>query len=121
MKTSIVALSAAALLLASAAQAAPSTAQRFADETESAAEGRLAEAGVDLAGQPLTVRASVGGDRRLSSVKVVKSTGSRDLDDRAARVLRHLKLSDVPGEAVGRDITLVLGGPAAQEFAGARP
>lgn len=121
MKTSILALSAAALLAASAAQAAPSAAQRFAAAAETAAETRLADAGVDLVGQPLTVKASVGGDGRLSSFKVLKSSGSRDVDDQATKALRLLKLADVPAEAVGRKITLVLGNPSTQEFAGRRP
>lgn len=121
MKTSILMLSAAALLVASAAHAAPSAAQRFAETTESAAQSRLAEAGVDIAGRPIILKASVGGDRRLSSVKVLKSTGSRDLDDQAAKALRHLKLAEVPVEAVGRDITIVIDASSAQQFAGARP
>lgn len=121
MKTSILALSAAALLAASAAHAALSATQRFAAAAETAAETRLADAGVDLTSQPLTVKASIGADRRLSSVKVLKSSGSRDLDDHAAKALRLLKLADVPPEAIGRDITLVLGGPPAQTFAGGRP
>jgi hypothetical protein len=113
MKALFFGLSAAGLVLASAAQAAPSASERFLDSVRTAAESRLVERGVNLAGKPLALRVGVGADR-LSGVWVAKSSGSPELDSQAVAALRALKTGPAPSELVGRAVVLRLGEGASE-------
>ena len=111
MKAQLLALSAAALLLASQAHAAASApVQHYLDDTRAAALQRLQSAGVDLSGQPAMIRAVVRSDGRLDGLRVVGTTGSRDKDDAIAEALRKMRGPDAPAELAGRELTLTLGG-----------
>lgn len=125
MKAQLFVLSAAALTLGAAvsnpvAAAGSTFVQRFVADADAAAETRLTAEGVDLAGRTLIVKASVGSDRRLSSFQVLQSTGSRNLDDAAAKVLRNLRVTTPPVELLGRNITLTLGDGAPHTTVAAR-
>jgi TonB family protein len=110
MQAQLLMLSAAGLLLASTAHAAPSAeVRRFIDQTEAAADARLAERGVDLQGRTAAVRVTVGGDGRLYGVQVVRSTGSRETDDAIEDALRKLRVKDAPAMLSGAQVTLPLG------------
>ena len=119
MKAQLLMLSAAALLLAAQPASAATAVDRYIADTHADAAERLAERQVDLAGQTLTVRAGVAADR-LKSVKVVKSTGSRDLDDAALAALRNLRTQAAPAELLGRDVTFTLGTAAPHAATAAR-
>ena len=123
MKAQLLVLSAVGLLLAAAplspAQANPASGARYVAATTADAEARLAERSVDLAGQSLSVRVGIGADR-LSSVRVVKSSGSPDLDSRAVAALRNLRTDVAPAELVGREMTITLGEDAPSPAVAAR-
>ncbi|RAK59183.1 hypothetical protein DJ021_04895 [Phenylobacterium hankyongense] len=104
-------LSAAGLLLASAAQAAapPRDVQQFLDSAHRTAVVRLEKAGVALAGRPLAVRATVDGAGRLYGLHVVRSSGSLDTDAQATAALRRMAVESPPYDLAGRDVTLTFG------------
>jgi TonB family protein len=110
MKAQLFVLSAAALLLATAVQAAPSASERYIESTRLEAQARLTERGVDVSGKPLALRIGVGADR-LSAVSVAKSSGSPELDAQAVSALRRLKTGPAPSELIGRAVVLSLGEP----------
>jgi TonB family protein len=113
MKAQLLMLSAAGLLMASAAHAAPaSPTERFVDAAEATAAARLSEAGVPVSAG-LAVRVTVNADRRLTNVRVVRSSGSLETDAKAEVALRRLKVDLPPTELVGRQVTLALGEPTA--------
>lgn len=112
MKTQLFGLSAAALLLASAAHAAPSATERFLESARAHVQARLTDRGVDLGGRPLALQVGVGADR-LSSVRVAQSSGSPELDAQAVAAVRNLKTGPAPRELVGRAVVLRLGEAAA--------
>jgi TonB family protein len=108
MKAQLLALSAAGLLLASSAHAAPpSDVQQFLDAAHRLGVERLQDAGVALGGQSLAVQGRVEGSGRLTGVHVVKSSGSLDTDARVTAALRRLNVAAAAPVALsGRDITL---------------
>ncbi|MFN3512745.1 MAG: energy transducer TonB [Phenylobacterium sp.] len=109
MKAQLLGLSAAALLLAATAHAAPSAQQQqFVDRVNAQAAERLQERGVDLSGHTLRVKVGVGADR-VSSVRLVSTSGSPELDAQAVAALRHLRIASPSTEWVGREVTLTLG------------
>jgi TonB family protein len=110
MKAQLLMLSAAGLLLASAAQAAPpADVQQFLDSAHRAAVVRLEKAGVALAGRPLAVRATVDGAGRFNGLHVVRSSGSSDTDAQATAALRRMAVDGAPYALAGRDVTLTFG------------
>jgi TonB family protein len=112
MKTQVLGLSAAALLLAaSAAHAAPSETQAYAERAQARAEALLRDAGVDLTGQSVAVRATVRSDGHLSGVYVVDSSGSRDVDHAVETVLRKVVVGDAPLGLIGGAVTIRVGPP----------
>ena len=114
MKAQLLMLSAAGLIMAGAAHAAESPeVRRFIDDGRATAEAQLAKAGVDLAGQTVSVRGVVTGDGRLNNLRVVRSTGSRDTDAAVAAALHRLRVEDPPPLLSGSQVTLTLGRPAA--------
>jgi hypothetical protein len=111
MKTHLLGLSAAALLLAAtAAQARPDPViQAFLAQAQSKAEADVAAAGVDLSARTVRVRAEIGSEGRLAGVRVLDSTGSGETDFNLARAVQHVRLTDVPPGLIGANLTLVLG------------
>lgn len=111
MKTPILGLAAAALALAAGtASATDSQLQGFLADAQATAASQLANAGVDLSGQKVRVTAHVNAGE-LSNVRVVTSSGSRDVDYKVERALRRVRLAYVPTQLVGDELTLALGQP----------
>lgn len=111
MKTPILGLAAAALVLAAGtASAAGSQLQGFLADAQAKAASQLANAGVDLSGQSVRVTAHVGVGE-LSNVRVVATSGSRDVDYKVESALRRVQLAYVPPQLIGYDLTLALGQP----------
>jgi TonB family protein len=110
MKTHLLGLTAAALLVAAGtASAADSQLQAFFADAQAKATSQLAHAGVDLAGQGVRVKAHVDSEGELSNVHVVSSTASRDVDYNVETALRRVRLAYVPPQLIGSDVTLALG------------
>lgn len=112
MKAQLVMLSAVGLLLAAAphssALAGPADVQRYVSSTTAEAGERLTERSVDLSGRTLAIQGRVQADR-LSGVRVVRSTGSAELDDQIVAALKNLRTEAAPVDLVGRELTLTLG------------
>jgi TonB family protein len=119
MKTLLLAGAGALLLAATAAQAGPTELQRFQGQAEAQAQAKLGAAGVDLKGQPVEIRATVGGDGRLNGPHVVRSTGSRDTDAAVEAAVKKVSVADAPAALAGNTIVLTLGAGAGGQ-AGAR-
>lgn len=114
MKAQLVMLSAASLLLAvapqSSALAGPADVQRYVSSTAAEAGERLTERSVDISGKTLAIQGRVQSDR-LSGVRVVRSTGSAELDGQIVAALKNLRTEAAPVDLVGRELTLNLGQP----------
>jgi len=101
------AAAAASFLAATAAHATPNaTLQAFLDEAYSQAEAQLRTA--EIAG-PVKARAYVDADGRLTAVRVVNSTGSRDADDRVEAALKKVRVHYVPPALIGAQVNLAFG------------
>lgn len=108
MKSRVLLLSAAALVaIGATAHAAPRDVRSYLDRAGVAAAKQVAQAGVDV-GPGLDVKARVNSDGRLSSLRVVKSSGSLETDQRAVAALRRLKVSAPPNALLGADITVAV-------------
>jgi TonB family protein len=120
MNTRLLGLGALAVAAASlqAAHAAPLT-DLYLQRLDAAAEERLDASGVALNGATVAIKGHVGGDGRLSAGRIVRSSGSRDLDDAARQALRGLRIGGPPTELAGRTVTLTLGDEAV-DLAGAQ-
>ena len=101
-------LSAATLVaVGSTALAAPRDVRDYLDRAGAAAAKQVAQAGVDV-GPGLDVKAHVNSDGRLSSLRVVKSSGSLETDQKAVAALKRLKVSAPPNALLGADITVAV-------------
>ncbi|HEY8004026.1 MAG TPA: hypothetical protein VIE16_07350 [Phenylobacterium sp.] len=109
MKTLLLAGAGALLLAASAAQAAPTELQRFQDQAVAQAQAKLGAAGVDLKGQPIQVRATVGSDGHIYSAHVIGSTGSHDTDVAVEAAVKKVVVADAPPLLSGNSVVLTLG------------
>lgn len=113
MKAQLLMLSAAGLVLAAgSAGAAERHVDRYIERASQAATAQAQAAGVPLAGEPISVKATVGADGRLNGLRVVRSSGSLETDQQATRALRLLKVAGPPSQIVGADVTLKVGGSA---------
>ena len=101
-----VAGAAAVALAAAQAQAAPSEWQGYAARAQAKADAQLRDAGVDLRGQTVSVRATVAPDGRLTGLNVVKSSGSPDTDRAVKAVLSGLIMADAPLGLIDGAVTL---------------
>jgi outer membrane biosynthesis protein TonB len=108
MKAQLLLLSAASLLFAASAHAAPSELQQYLDRAHAQAHQTLAAASVPL-NAPVTVKAYVGGDGRLNNLHVIRSSGSRDTDFAVEQALKRLAVAGAPTPLVGASIKLTLG------------
>ena len=108
MKALPLVLSAAAVLaLASAASAAPRDVRDYLDRAGAAAAKRVAAAGVDV-GPGLDVKGRVNSDGSLTSLRVVKSSGSLDTDQKAVAVLKRLRVAAPPNTLLGAEVTVAV-------------
>lgn len=115
MKTLLPFLAAAVLVVspAAGAHAATNTQTRaFLDDAAASADARLANAGVNLAGARLKVRASFDADGRVNHLTVAESSGSLDVDAAVKAALKALEVGYVPPTLAGRNVILTLGAPA---------
>jgi TonB family protein len=98
----------AAALIAGQAQAAPRDVRDYLQRAGDAAAGQVAAAGVDV-GEGLDVKARVDADGRLTAVRVVKSTGSLEIDQKAVKALKKLRVAGPPNSLLGADVTVAVG------------
>ncbi|TAJ68435.1 MAG: energy transducer TonB [Phenylobacterium sp.] len=101
-------LSAALLPFGGAAHAANRAVTDYLQRASAEATADLAAAGVD-SGEGLTVQARVGSDGRLTGARVVKSSGSAEADQKAAKVLRRLRVGAPPNVLIGADVRIAIG------------
>jgi TonB family protein len=110
MNTRLPLLAATGLLFAaSAVHAAPSELQRYADRAMARADTLLTATGVDFQTQPVSVRASVDLDGRISGVRVLRSSGSPRTDHAVEAVLRRIVRADPPLGLTNGAVTLNAG------------
>lgn len=116
MKTQLISIAAAALLVglpAAQAHAAPNAEVReFLSGAAAKADAQLAASGVHLDGTAVKVRAAIGSDGRLNGLSVVETSGSRDTDAAVEASLKRLPVGYVPPAVAGRNVILTLGQPA---------
>jgi TonB family protein len=112
MNTQLLGLTAAALLLAASASpaaATPTDSQRYADRLQAKTEALLLAAGVDAQSPPVSVRAQVRPDGHLTTVQVLHTSGSPQLDRTVAEVLRKVLVTDAPVGLLDGAVTLNVG------------
>jgi TonB family protein len=110
MKTQILALSAAALMLAATAAAAtPAESDQYANRLLPKAESLLSAAGIGAQNQPVSVRATVSPDGHVTGLRVLRSSGSPDTDRAVAGVLRKVLAADAPVGLLDGAVTLNVG------------
>ncbi len=103
---------AAFLLIASTAQATPSESERYADWAQVKATSLLRTAGLDSAAQPVSVRANVSFAGRITSLRVLHSSGSRDIDAAVEDVLKKVIWMNPPAGLADGAVTLNTGNGA---------
>ena len=97
MKLKILLLSAAALsFAASASQATDSETQYYSARAQARLPSLLRAARIDSTVRSVSVRATVDPEGRLTGMKVLRSSGSRDTDSAVETVLRKLVRTDPP-------------------------
>ncbi len=110
MKAQLLMLSAAGLLFAaSASHAALPESQLYASRANARAEALLRAAGIDSQVQPVSVRASVNPDGHLTGLRVIRTSGSPDIDRAVAEVLRKVLVADAPVGLLNGAVTLNVG------------
>ena len=108
MKALPLVLSAAAVLAFGAvANAAPRDVRDYLDRAGRAAAKQVARAGVDV-GPGLDVKGRVNSDGSLSSLRVVKSSGSLETDQKAVAALKRLRVPAPPNALLGADVTVAV-------------
>ena len=119
MKTQLLALSAAALLLAATIAVADpiSESRQYASRVEPKVERLLREAGIGPETQPVTVRATVAPDGHLTGLTVVRSSGSPQTDRVVSQILRQVLVSQAPVGLFDGAVTLNVGAGARIETA----
>lgn len=115
MKAQFLRLSAAGFLLASATSfATASELQPVPRRTQVEADRLLSAAGVDAQAQPVSVRARIDPDGRVTGVDVLRSSGSRQTDRAVETVLKRVIRADPPLGLTDGAVTLNVGGPSAR-------
>jgi TonB family protein len=82
------------------------TLRAFLDEAYSQAEAQLGSAEIAT---PVKARAYVDADGRLTAVRIVNSTGSRDADYRVEAALKKVRVHYVPPALIGAQVNLAFG------------
>jgi outer membrane biosynthesis protein TonB len=119
MKTQLLALSAAALLLAATVAAADpiSESSHYASRVEPKVERLLRDAGIGPETPPVSVRATVAPDGHLTGLTIVRSSGSPQTDGAVSRILRQVLVSQAPVGLFDGAVTLNVGTGARLETA----
>lgn len=108
MKVRSLMLSAAGVLaLGSAAGAAPRDVRDYLDRAGAAAARQAAARGVDV-GPGLDVKGRVNSDGSLGSLRVVKSSGSLETDQKALAALKRLRVAAPPNALLGAEVTVAV-------------
>ncbi|HEY2753733.1 TonB family protein [Phenylobacterium sp.] len=108
MKTFLL-MVAGASLFAACAHAAPSESDRYAAGATARAHALLAAKGVDTQGQGVSVRATVNTEGNITSLKVIRSSGSTETDQAVANVLRSVIWANAPSGLTNGAVTLNVG------------
>lgn len=98
------------LLIAPSSRAAVSELQDYIEHVQAGAHEMLRTTGFDFKGQSVTVSASFNPDGRVTGVRVVHSSGSRDADRAVETVLEKLVVADPPVGLVDGAVTLTVTG-----------
>ena len=112
MKTQLLGLTAAGLLLAATSAGAITTpwqSQTYADRVQAKADALLRASGIDAQSPPVSVRARVNPDGHLAGVRVLHSSGSPEIDRTVAEVLRKVLVADAPIGLLDGAVTLNAG------------
>lgn len=110
MKTNVLVVAAAGLLFAAqAAWAAPSESERYAEWASARSGALLRRAGIDADANPISVRASVSLSGAITGVRVLRSSGSRQVDAEVVDMLTKIIRSKPPSGLVDGAVTLNLG------------
>lgn len=108
MKALSLTLSTAALLaLAMPVGATPRDVRDYLDKAGAAAARKVAGDGVDV-GPGLDLKARVNADGRLTSLRVVKSSGSLETDQKALASLKRLRVAAPPNALLGAEVTVAV-------------
>jgi TonB family protein len=108
MKALPLLLSAAAIVAFSgAARAASRDVRDYLQRAGEVAATQVAAAGVDV-GEGLDVKARVDSDGRLTGLRVVKSSGSLETDQKAVQALKRFKVPAPPNALLGADVTVAV-------------
>lgn len=107
----------APLLLACAAAVAPAAhapapamdLQQYLQRAQARADVLLQAHGIDPSAQAVAVRATVSSDGSLTSLQLLRSSGSEGVDRMVGHVLRKVVLADAPIGLMGGSVTLSLG------------
>ncbi|MGZ6040534.1 MAG: hypothetical protein ACXWKR_17830 [Phenylobacterium sp.] len=112
MKSKLLLLAAAGLLIAgpaSAAGRADAETQAYTARANARAAALLSAAGLDSPAAPVSVRAKVDADGFLTRLEVLRTSGSAQTDSAVARVLRRILISDAPVGLLNATVTLNVG------------
>lgn len=97
MNIKVLLLGAAALsIAASTLHAAPAELPYYSARTQAKLHSLLHASGLDSEARSVSVRAFVAPDGRLTGMKVIRSSGSRDTDHAVETVLRKIVVADPP-------------------------
>jgi TonB family protein len=117
MKTQLLGLTAAGLLLAATSAAAVTTpweSKAAADRLHAKTDALLHAAGVDAQTPPISVRARISPDGHLIGVQVLHSSGSPEVDRAVADALRKALVTNAPIGLLNGAVTLNVGQGAGQ-------
>ncbi|THD70230.1 TonB C-terminal domain-containing protein [Phenylobacterium sp.] len=118
MKTQLLGLAAAGLLLAAATSAAtaatPWESKAVSDRLQARTDALLRAAGIDEQTPPVSVRARLTPDGHLAGVQVLRTSGSPEVDQAVANVLRKVLVADAPVGLLNGAVTLNVGQRAGQ-------
>lgn len=118
MKADWMSLGLALLMLAAATSfAVAGELQPTPRQAQVQADRLLADAGVDATAQPVSVRARIAPDGKVTGVQVLKSSGSRTTDWAVEAVLRRVVLAHPPLGLSDGAVTLNVGYPGAVQAA----
>jgi TonB family protein len=103
------AASAATAAATSAVGAAPTELPRFTAQAEARADRLLIDAGIHADDPPVSVRANIASDGRVTGIGVVRSSGSRDIDSKVQTILQRVLQSNPPVGLMNGAVTLNVG------------
>lgn len=109
MKSFSLLLSAAALLaFGGSAHAGAREVTQYLEQAGAVAAAKVEAAGVDV-GAGLDVKGRVSSDGGLTALRVIRSTGSAETDQKALKALKRLRVAGPPNALVGAEVTVTVG------------